>query len=324
MKVIICCTRNWYQYLLVNLYSLFTTNKVEKLYLVVEDDNIENIKCLCNEYKVKVEFVNINNLPEYIKPTSPNYNTKYSKLSMCRLYFTKFIKEDKILYLDADTLIMGDLKELWKTDLKDNVLAGVKEPGEWDKHLWTKGLDGNYINSGVLLMNLKAIREEELDESMIYLINKNKYEFPDQDVINLTCRNRIEYISNEYNSSETTGIVGNAKIIHYIRGNKGWIKGTNRSEYWFNKLTELIERGMFMLKIRITGNLTSLRNYETCLNEKKEALTSGVIQAGTILYVNEEMYQYINGANAQRKSFCELIEIEAKKEVKPKKKASDK
>ena len=234
MIICMCCTRNWYIYLATEIYALFKHNKVKKLYLFIEDDEIPYLK------DERINFINVNDLPEYIAKESPNYNTQYSKLSYLRCYFSKVLKEDKILYLDADAIVVDNIEDLWNVDLKDNVLAGIHEGGEWDKHLWTYGLDDTYINSGVLLMDLKKLRDERLDDAMIYLLNHNYYAYPDQDVINLVCRNRIHYMSNVYNSTETTGIVDNAKIIHYIRGRKGWIKESPRSDIWYNYHNEMI------------------------------------------------------------------------------------
>ena len=234
MIICMCCTRNWYIYLATIIYALFKHNNVKKLYLFIEDDEISYLK------DKRIEFINVNNLPEYITKESPNYNTQYSKMSYIRCYFSKVLKEDKILYLDTDTLVIDNIEDLWEINLDDNVLIGVHECGEWNKHLYTYGLDDTYINSGVLVMDLKKLRDERLDDAMIYLLNHNKYAFPDQDVINLICRNRIYHVSNVYNSSQTTGIVENAKILHYIRGNKGWIKGSPRSDIWYNYHNEMI------------------------------------------------------------------------------------
>ena len=198
MIVCLCCTRNWYIHLATVLYALLKHNKVKKIYLFIEDDDIPYLA------DKRIEFVNVNNLKEYITEKSPNYNTHYSKMSYLRCYFSKVLKEDKILYLDVDALVVDNIEDLWNTDFEDNALIGIHEGGEWDRHLWTYGMNDNYINSGVLLMNLKVIREERLDDSMIYLLNNNKYAFPDQDVINLVCRNRIKYVSNVNNSTETT------------------------------------------------------------------------------------------------------------------------
>lgn len=312
--MIICynCTRNWYIHLVTELYALFKHNKVKKVYLFIEDDNIPYIT------DKRVEFINVNSLPEYITQESPNYNTRYSKLSYLRCYFSKILKEDKILYLDADTLVVDNIEDLWNTDFEDNVLVGVHEGGEWNKHLWTYGLDDTYINSGVLLMNLKALREEKLDDSMIYLLNNNRYAFPDQDVINLVCRNRIKHVSNVYNSSETTGIVDNAKIIHYIRGNKGWIKGSLRSDIWFNYHNEYIEKEGIMDNYKVKA-LVTFNDYEgkDISNPENPFIKR---EAGKSEWeCSAERYEYLKSVGA-----VELIEIRKVEEPKEEKKATKK
>ena len=81
----ICVTRNWYFYVKTEIYALFKTNKVKKLYLFIEDDNIPYIK------DERIEFINVNKLPEYITKTSPNYKTKYTRISYLRCYFSKIL-----------------------------------------------------------------------------------------------------------------------------------------------------------------------------------------------------------------------------------------
>lgn len=296
MIIAICCTRNWYIHLVTELYALFKHNKVKKVYLFIEDDEIPYIK------DKRIEFINVNNLKEYVLPTSPNYNTQYSKMSYLRCYFSKVLKEDKILYIDADALVIDDIQELWDIDLEDNVLIGVHEGGEWDKHLLTYGLNDTYINSGVLIMDLKKIREERLDDSMLYLLNNNKYWFPDQDVINLVCRNRIKYVSNMYNSTETTGFRDDAKIIHYIRGNKGWIKTSPRSEIWFSYHNKYIKEEGFMdnYKVRAKINFTDYLGKELIPTNEHYDRKAGVSE----WWCDADRYEYLKSKNA-----VELIEI---------------
>lgn len=288
MKIVICCTRNWYIHLATMLYALFKHNKIEKVYLFIEDDEISYLK------DKRIEFININKTQDYISKNSPNYYTKYTKLSLIRCYFSKILKEDKILYIDADALVVDNIEELWNIDLEGYVLAGVREEGEWDKHLGIEGLNGKYINSGVLLINLKKIKEEKLDDEMIYLLNKNKYAYPDQDVINIICKNKIKYIEPIYNSAITTGIVDNAKIIHYIRDDKGWISGKFRSEIWYNYHIEMLG-GMNMenFKVRATRNFNDLDAGVQRVKGKSEWLC------------NKERYEYLKSHNA-----VELIEVE--------------
>ena len=307
MVVAMCLTRNWYIYIATELYALFKHNNVKKLYLFIEDDKIDFIN------DDRIEFININKTKEYITNESPNYNTQYSKLSYVRCYFSKLLKEDKILYIDADAIVIDNIEELWNIDLKDNVLAGVKEPGEWSRHLGTYDMDNNYINTGVLLMDLKKIRDEKLDDSMIYLLNHNKYYFPDQDVINLVCRNRIKYIRNIYNSTETTGFVDNAKIVHYIRGRKGWIETSPRSEIWYNYHREMIG-GNSMCNYKVRA-LIKFNDYEGKEITEKESFI--LRNKGDEFYCGADRYNYLKDHNA-----VELVEIE-KVEL-PKKEEEDK
>ena len=235
MIVTICCTRNWYSYIAVEIYALLNTNDVKKIYLFIEDDKIPYLN------DKRIQCININKTKEYIFTNSPNYNTEYSKMSYIRCYFSKLIDEDKILYLDADSIVIDNIQELWELDLEDNVVAGVYETGEWDKHLGIEGVNDTYINSGVLIMDLKKIREQKLDDKMIELLNNNKYWYPDQDVLNTVCKDKIKHISNIYNSTETTGMVDNAKIIHYIRERKGWLISSPRSEVWYKWCDKFIK-----------------------------------------------------------------------------------
>lgn len=309
MVIALCCTKNWYMYLAISIYAIRQTNNVKKIYCFIEDDDIPYID--------NVEFININKIEEYILPTSPNYNTQYSKMSYVRCYFSKILNEDKILYIDVDAIVNGDLSKLWQKDTK--YIAGVHEPGEWDKHLNGKGYDDTYINSGVLLMNLKTIREKYLDDKMIKLLNTNKYAYPDQDVINIVFKDKIEPLPVEYNSTETTGFIDNAKIVHYIRQRKGWIKSSPRSEIWYNWFNKYIKEVENMYIVKAIG----------CFTDNEAGI---VRQIGDEWEVSKERYEYLAGGNDKGIVVVELIGIkkiqeskeEVKTEEKPKKRKTTK
>ena len=319
MKIVMCCTRNWYRYLETELYALNKYNKVDKIYLFVEDDNIDFLQ------DKNIEFINIDKQKEYIKQTSPNYNTQYSKMSYIRCYFSKILKEDKILYIDADAIVVDNIKDLWDTNIKDYAVAGIKEGGEWSRHLGIPDMDDKYINSGVLLMNLAYIRENKLDDKMIELLNTNFYHFPDQDVINIVCKDKIKYVSNIYNSTETIGFVHNAKIIHYIRERKGWIRESPRSEIWFKHYNEMIQKKMErgdidMVKVEVIEDFHLVR-----FNE----LSNIVRQSGKdepnklfkkdIFTCTEDMAKYLTEGNALKRAFVKVIEVIPVKKEEPKK-----
>lgn len=286
MIIAICSTRNWYFYVATELYALFKHNEIAKVYLFIEDDEITYLK------DSRIQFINVNKLEKYITEYSPNYNTKYTRMTLVRCYFSKILNEEKILYIDADAIVVDNIKELWNIELNNKALAGVKEGGEWSKHLGIEGMDDKYINSGVMLMNLELIRKEKLDEAMIDLINKNYYAYPDQDAINIVCKDKIQYVSNIYNSTETTGIVEDAKIVHYIREHKGWIKESPRSDIWYRYFLEMIERSNGMVKIECTVNYNDIQ-----LNR--------LVQKGEQLEVTKERAEYL----VNERELAKVIEV---------------
>ena len=329
MIVVQCYTRSWYMYAFTNLYALFKNNDVEKVYLFIEDDEIPNLK------DDRIVFINLNKIPRYVKCYSPNYSTKYTLMTLVRCYFSKVLDEDKILYLDADCIVDGNIQELWDIDLEGNVVTGTKEPGEWDKHLGMEGMDDKYINSGIMIMNLKAIREQGLDDEMIDLLHRNYYSYPDQDVLNIVCKNKIKYVSNIYNSTETTGFVDNAKIIHYIRERKGWIRTSPRSEIWFKYFKEML--GGKMIRVEVIEDFTLGKFKELKNIQRKNMDTQGRLYKGDTFECTEEMADYLSGNNGLKKAFIKVIEILPKEEpkveikeekveevVKPKKKKTSK
>ena len=306
----VCCTKNWYVYLRTEIYALFKHNNVDKLYLFIEDDEIPYLK------DTRIEFINVNKLPEYILSSSPNYNTKYSKMSYIRCYFTKVLNCDKIIYIDADAIVVDNIEELWKLDV--DTIAGVKEGGEWSKHLGIEGMDDKYINSGVLVMNLKNIRQRRLDDEMINLLNTKFYHFPDQDVINIVFKDKM-YLSNIYNSTETTGFRDDAKIIHYIRERKGWIKESPRSEIWFKYQNEMLGE-IKMIKAEVLkeftlGRFNELKNIKRANASNNE---KGRLYKDDMFECEEGLAKYLTGDNAYKDVFIKVIEIVPEVKEEPK------
>lgn len=124
-----------------------------------------------------------------------------------RLQLPFLLKDiDKCLYLDSDIVINGDLAELYRNNISDHYVAGVRAAGyyypeSWvEKHTKEVGLPSiqNYINAGVLLMNLKKIREDHLDKKMLSLVSRG-FSSQDQDIINLACYDKIKILPLRYN-----------------------------------------------------------------------------------------------------------------------------
>ncbi|MCL2444896.1 hypothetical protein FWD07_02100 [Candidatus Saccharibacteria bacterium] len=147
-------------------------------------------------------------------------------------------KVDKVIYLDVDLVVRGDLKKLWGVDLTGKALAGIEDgwiaswmDGEGERYLESIGLSGEgYVNAGVLVMNLKKMRDENKGEELFRMTREmhGQIKFQDQDVLNIVFRDEIELLGKEYNytrhhRSEDDGEgLGDAVIVHYTGTDKPW------------------------------------------------------------------------------------------------------
>ena len=147
---------------------------------------------------------------------------------------------DKIIYSDVDIIFKGDISELYNTDLKDALVAGVGG-SVWNKGIIKKYLQKinadseEYINSGFLLINSKLQREENLKERYLTLSRK-KFLYQDQDIINLVCKGKIKKLPNSYNVKPIDCYnyeMNQIKVIHYM-GQKPWDHFTFQWVDWWD------------------------------------------------------------------------------------------
>ena len=113
---------------------------------------------------------------------------------------------DKVLYLDCDTLIRGNLDELFSLDLTDKYLAGVKDVWGVSKYVKRLGIkSGVYVNSGMLLFNCDYCRKEHFFDKVVDFAKNNAkiIEFCDQDSINKVVDEHKLVISPKYNLMDT-------------------------------------------------------------------------------------------------------------------------
>ena len=137
-----------------------------------------------------------------------NYEfSRWSPVIFYRCIAHRFFKDiDKILSLDSDTLICRDISELFDTDISDYVVAGVRDMAPVNEKYHPQGMyvrefaakylnNGPYINSGVLLINL---RNMEKYENLLFETKVPLY-YPDQDLLNAAFLGRIKLLPLKYN-----------------------------------------------------------------------------------------------------------------------------
>jgi lipopolysaccharide biosynthesis glycosyltransferase len=159
---------------------------------------------------------------------------------------------DKIIYLDVDIVVCTDLIELNGIDMGGNLLAGVKDILNYKTKRTGMSKPEEYINAGILLINLKEIRTQDLYSTWIKLSKTETFKYYDQDILNITCQNRIVQLPLKFNFYPGNKNVGYKKaiksrlhtkrefeeamkfpvILHYIYI-KPWDKRTYLSHVWW-------------------------------------------------------------------------------------------
>ncbi|MBR1509567.1 MAG: glycosyltransferase family 8 protein [Bacteroidales bacterium] len=133
---------------------------------------------------------------------------RYTEAASFRLLLPELLQEyDSLLYIDCDVIVRQDLARLYReTALADNYLGVVFEAPIEDQanRFRALGCDPRrYFNSGFLLMNLKAMREEKVSEKLLEACKVPYLEFPDQDALNQVCQGRVLPLSPLYNGIRT-------------------------------------------------------------------------------------------------------------------------
>lgn len=146
--------------LIVLLTSILYNSKSSTLYyfhIMIPDDfyeeNKQKIKGLCKKYK-KCKIIFLNMGKKYRDWKTSRY---YSKAVYFRLSLSDLVKNyDKIIYLDIDTIVHNDLTNFYNIEMGDKCYMGF--PG---LEVASKIINGtrNFINSGVMLINLKLLRK---------------------------------------------------------------------------------------------------------------------------------------------------------------------
>ena len=149
-------------------YVSITDEQVEFLEQVVKSKNINN----------KIVKIDVTDLYEEEFGHCKNETAYCTPYTLLRLLADKVPQiPDKILYLDIDMMAGDDISKLYDIDITEYEYAAVKEKyGSWI-------IRPDYINAGMLLLNMKKIKETGLLLRARELIKKRKLLFADQDAI---------------------------------------------------------------------------------------------------------------------------------------------
>ena len=213
MKVSVCFSsdNNYAKYLGIAIQSIVHFANPKNTYdIYVLDDKISELTTMkihkLEKSNVQVHFIDISFLYQKYDVSSFHISGHISKAAYFRLFMPEiFPTHDKMIYLDCDLIVNTDIAHLFQLDLDNNFFAAVQDIGliydapsaGFSKTYLKETLKINsaeeYFNSGVLLMNLKKIRENM--EKLIHCIQTTKMpKCHDQCILNRFAYGKVFYL----------------------------------------------------------------------------------------------------------------------------------
>lgn len=214
-----------------------------------------------------------------------------------RLVLSEVLPTDihRVLYLDADTIVAANLSHLFQIDMENKSIAAVIDNYALGGQAERLGYDESkgYVCSGIILMNLDYWRQHGFSEKSLDLARNYsyKFDFPDQDVINMMCRDSKIILPLNYavaphffqfeafyteHLSEIKECIEHPIIIHYLTSMKPWIKETSKYHPLYkiwrrynNALRHPVRisyesKGLLRLKVKVWNLLhTFSKRYQT-------------------------------------------------------------
>lgn len=208
-----------YRYRLIVLNTGLSSNGVEKVLQRQTD-------------RVAIEFVDISKELEAIRASLKDVY-HFSIVTYYRLFIASlFPQYRKIVYLDSDLVLLGDVAELYNTDMAGAIIAAAPEQyvrNTPEFRLYAqKALNVNpdgYVNAGVLVIDLDKFRLHRIEETFIDLITRYDFDLldPDQAYLNYLCDGYIHVLPNGWNKEPLPlPLEGELNLVHYALYKKPW------------------------------------------------------------------------------------------------------
>ena len=204
MNIAYSCDNAYIEQTGISLISVFENNKDEKeivVYLIskgITKENIEILDSICKSYNRGLIVVKFEDICFDLPPCSVG---RHLETIYAKVFFSRIAGLKKVLYLDSDIVVVGSLKPLWETNLKDKYMAVVETTNKKGKK--TLGISplSPFFNDGMALVNVSYCKENNLIKRAIEVINEFNGNPPvlSEGVLNKICGEKVRYVSQKYN-----------------------------------------------------------------------------------------------------------------------------
>ena len=199
MNIVVTLNANYLRPLCVMLRSLLDAHPHKALHIYVVHSSLtqEHFDFVKNTLNAPLLHLHDVRVPEDFLSDAP-VTFHFSKEMYYRIFAATLLPEsvERALYLDPDMIILSSLDELYQMDMGDQLFAAARSINKVSEATFkvrlNMPLDSGYFNSGVLLMNLSALRREQNPDEVLRYIDEHRHRLvlPDQDALNALYHDR--------------------------------------------------------------------------------------------------------------------------------------
>ena len=238
IPIFYACDNNFFKYTVVSLTSMIANASPKFKYDVhiLHTDITPENRAIAKRLETKqfsVTFDDVTNYLHSIKDKMP-IRDYYSKTTYYRLFIADmFPSLKKVIYIDSDTIVQGDISQMYAFDVSDHAVGACHEQAMVQADVYGTyvekciGIDrNNFFNAGVLLINCDYFRENKVLEQFMELLGVYNFRVTqDEDYLNVICRDNVLFLPQCWNTEMFGDVfvpLEEACIIHYIMTSKPW------------------------------------------------------------------------------------------------------
>lgn len=238
IPIFYACDDNFVKYTIVSLYSMIKNASVDYKYhvYILHTEITDEMKRKVLELQNDNFEISFEDVTEHLKSIADKLPIRdyYSKTTYYRLFIAEMFPEyNKAIYIDSDTVVQGDISELYNTHIGDAYVGACHEQAmvQVDEYgTYAEKVVGvsryNFFNAGMILINCDQFRVHfVLDKFIEYLHIYNFVVTQDEDYLNLICKDHVYWLDQRWNTEifgEIAYPIEQANILHYIMTSKPW------------------------------------------------------------------------------------------------------
>lgn len=257
-------SRKYISFVTISIHSILESNPDTRFHFHVlgeglTDVEVNNIKAVLPKEEAELSVYPLTDLRGMLTIDVPK---EFPMIAYARLFLQSVLPEsvDRVIYMDGDTVVRGDLMPFYCSDIGDSLVGGIIDPLISTAYKQRTGIpaDEPYINAGVLLIPLARWREEDMQGRFLNILQKNNgtiYMF-DQGLVNIGCLGRKCLLSPKYDM-----------MTNYLTYSYRYLKRYNNPFYDKDIVDDAVQNPVL---IHFTGRLYGRPWEEDCIHPYKE------------------------------------------------------